>query len=171
MSSAPQNALQSDSQPITATINVRKQRKSNKSPAVKAAVLVQRANGAQKSQIAKQLDIARGTVDAIIEEANLDVQLQSGVLQSVTLIPEAIRVAKHRLSQNSENMAIKVLENTIWPLEHNPGNRGLGHDTLLQVAITNLIQPATSNGGSAQSVQAETTPIPQVVDITPVSKS
>lgn len=156
---------------VSSPVQPRKPRRSNKAPSVKAAVLIQRANGNQKAQIARDLKISRPTVDAIIEEADLDVQLSSGVLQSVTLLPEAIRVAKHRLSQNSENMAIKVLENTIWPLDRKNGKPGGTHDTLVQLAITNLIQPATSNGGSASAVSNETTQNTQVVDITPVSKS
>lgn len=135
-------------QPL-ASIPAPKLRRSNKAPALKAAVLIQRANGTPKMQIARELEIARGTVDAIIEEANLDVQLESGILQSVTLIPEAIRVAKHRLSQNSENMAIKVLENTIWPLNQKSGK---GNDPHLTLAIQNLMGNVTVGSQVAQNV-------------------
>jgi predicted transcriptional regulator len=87
-----------------------KLRKSNKSPAVKAAVLIHRANGKAKREIARDLGISRPTVDVIISEANLDQQLESGRVQCSTLIPESIRVVKHRLAQNSENAAFKLLE-------------------------------------------------------------
>ena len=136
-----QDSVSSALQPLPA----KKPRRSNKAPAVKAAVLISRANGTDKRKIARELGIARQTVEAIIEEANLDQSLESGRIQSATLIPEALRVARFKLSQNSENMAIKVLENTIWPLDSKVSSRAMNADSVLNLAINNLIQvPGTT---------------------------
>jgi hypothetical protein len=152
-------------------VEPRKPRRSVKAPGIKAEVIRRRINNDSKRNIAKELGITRNTVTTILEEGHVEQALSTGIQLTAGLIPKAIGVISKRLDMNSENAAVKLLEATIWPLDRKNSNRGLGHDTLLQVAITNLIQPTTSNGGSAQSAQAETTPNPQVVDITPVSKS
>jgi hypothetical protein len=169
--SASQNAISPQLEAPTATIRVSKgwtkPKRSIKSPATKAAVVAKRCQGDSKRKIARDLKLPRVTVGSILDEANLDQQLTSGQLQSAGLIPRAIGVIEHRLSLNSENAAIKVLENTIWPLDRKNSNRSLGHDTLLQVAITNLIQPATpvqeqaievrgvSNSGSGSTLEGK----------------
>lgn len=104
-------------------------------------MIVQRSQGRAKSHIAKDLGITHNTVNRILEESDVERLCTAGQQLSAGLIPQAIRVAEHRLSQNSENMAIKVLENTIWPL--NGKNRSAGMRGDLMVNIQNLIQSTT----------------------------
>jgi hypothetical protein len=134
----------------------RKPRKSNKAPAVKAAVLVKRANGVQKAQIARDLSISRPTVDAILDEADLDRQIECGTLQCAGLIPESIRVVEHRLGQNSETAAFRLLEG-IGVLGPNAKQKTTQLAGLqLNVAIQNLMgQPGTlPNSGATPSTNA-----------------
>ena len=134
-------------------IPARKPRKSTKPPAIKASVITRRVQGQSKRSIARDLHITANTVDTILEESQIDSHLESGQRLSVTLIPEAIRVAKHRLSQNSENMAIKVLENTIWPL-NNVKRSGMADNIGLTVAIQQLIMPNTTTNSVPALEQA-----------------
>ena len=115
-------------------------RKTLKPPALQAKILAHRAIGTSKEQIARDLSIDKRTVTSIIELHDFDRELETGRSLSVNLIPDAIRVAKHRLSQNSENMAIKVLENTIWPLNQKAGK---SNDPHLTLAIQNLMGNVT----------------------------
>jgi len=126
----------SDSKPRTAY----KPRKSIKAPAIQSAVLAKRANGESKRKISKDLDIAYNTVTSVIDLNQFDEALAKNQASSIALIPQAIRVAEHRLAQNSENMAIKVLENTIWPL-NGKGAKGMKAGDSLFLSIQNLIQP------------------------------
>ena len=92
-------------QPRTAA----KPKKSNKAPAVKAAVLVSRANGTDKRKIARELGIARQTVESIISEANLDQQLASGRITCATLIPEAVSAIGVSLKKGDGELGRKFL--------------------------------------------------------------
>jgi hypothetical protein len=92
-------------------------RSSKKAPVIKTEVIAPRAQGQSKSKIAREMGIAYNTASSVIRLSNIDEMLEDGRIQSANLIPEAIRVAKARLAQNSENMAIKVLENSVWPIE------------------------------------------------------
>jgi hypothetical protein len=137
MSNPSQNAIQSDSQAIPARKRWSKPRKSIKSPGTKALVIAKRVQGDSKRKIARDLNLPRVTVTSILDESNLDQQLTSGKLQSAGLISRAIGVIETRLRLNSENAAIKVLENTIWPLNEKQG-RNAG-DPGLTLAIQNLM--------------------------------
>lgn len=134
-----QPPLSSNSSHLQA-IPVRKFPRSRKPPAIKTAVILKRANGEDKTKIANDLGITRNTVRAILEESDIDRHLESGQIQIVQLIPEAIRVAKHRLAQNSENMAIKLLENTVLPIQGKAGKAG---DPALVLAIQTLMGNVT----------------------------
>jgi hypothetical protein len=129
-----------------------KPKKTLKAPAIQAKVLTHRALGTPKHKIAKELGIDKRTVNSIIDLHNFDQDIETGRALSVGLIPESIRVAKHRLSQNSENMAIKVLENTIWPL--NAKQMRAPTDVQLTLAIQNLIQPQSAPASPAESTSA-----------------
>jgi hypothetical protein len=111
--------------------------RTRKAPTIQNAVLAKRANGSSKAKISKELGIAHNTVTNILELSNFDRSLDLERQNSLELIPLAIRTAKHRLSQNSENMAIKVLENTIWPLN---AKQSKAPDAGLTIAIQNLMQ-------------------------------
>lgn len=130
------------------------QRKSRKPPAVKTAVIAKRAQGQNITSIAKDLGITRNTTRTIIQESDIDRQIQSGQLQSLDLIPEALRVARVRLGKDSETMAIEVLRQSIWPLNAKPGR---APDANLTIAIQNLMQVQ-----APQSVKQET-----VIDVVP----
>jgi hypothetical protein len=131
----------SDSQPIPAYKKPYPPRKSRKPQAIKTAVIAKRANGENKASIARDLEITPNCVTAICEESGIDRHLESSRLQSLELIPEAIRVARVRLSKDSENMAVKVLENTIWPLNAKTSKQP---DIGLSIAIQNLMQVQTN---------------------------
>lgn len=117
-----------------------KPRKTLKPPAIQAKVLALRHLGNSKEQIAKDLSIDKRTVTSVLELHDFDRELETGRSLSVNLIPDAIRVAKYKLSQNSENMAIKVLENTIWPLNQKAGK---AIDPRLTLSIQNLMGNVT----------------------------
>jgi hypothetical protein len=135
-------------------------RKSRKPQAIKTAVIAKRANGANKASIARDLQITPNCVTAIVEESGIDRHLEDAQLQSVKLIPQAIRVAEHRLAQNSENMAIKVLENTIWPLN---AKSPKPQDQGLTLAIQNLLL------GNVTVQSTESKPVEQnkAIDVAP----
>jgi hypothetical protein len=114
-----------------------KPKRTLKPPAIQSAILAKRANGQSKAKISKDLGIAVNTITNVLDLNDFDRSLDIERRNSLSLIPAAIRTAHHRLSQNSENMAIKVLENTIWPLNEKQG-RNVG-DPGLTLAIQNLM--------------------------------
>ena len=146
---APQGVLQ----PTTAP----KLRKSRKAPAVKTAVIAKRAQGQSITNIARDLRITRNTTRTIIAESDIDRQIQSGQLQSLSLIPKALKVADMRLEKGSETMAIEVLRQSIWPLNAKQGKAG---DPGLTVAINQLMgnvtvqSQATQQDTEAKSIEA-----------------
>src|SRR5882762_8176838 len=125
-------APQSDSQPHRAY----KPKSSRKAPAIQNAILAKRANGASKLKISKDLQIGYNTVTSVIELNDFDTTLANEQKESLRLVPRAIQVAHDRLTKGSENMAIKVLENTIWPLN---AKTSKPHDVGLTLPIQNLM--------------------------------
>ena len=123
------------SQPVH---SVRPPRRSNKPPAIKSSVIIQRAQGKAKSHIARDLGITHNTVNAILEESDIERQLTCGVQLTAGLIPQAIGVIKKRLDLGSENAAIKVLEATIWPLDKGQSGAQM-LSAGLSVTINNLL--------------------------------
>lgn len=131
---------------------------SNKPPAVKAAVIAKRTHGETKTQIANDLHIARQSVDTILAEANIDEQMTSGLILASGLIPESIRVVKHRLAQNSESAAFGILNPLVLNrVSERPGAKMQG-DIHLQQALSIIVKP-----GETQTVQ--------VVDSKPDTKT
>ncbi len=142
---------------ITGT-SVRKPRRSRKAPSVKAQVVIQRASGLSKSKIAQDLGITRPTVNAILEESNIERILEDGRLQGAKLIPKALKVMEDRLDKGSEPAGMFVLSKTIW----NPDNQGHGSgkmtaDIHLNQALQILVRPAkqgeSSNTTSSKDIQ------------------
>ena len=84
--------------------------RSRKAPAIQAAILAKRAIGTSKRQIAKDMQISPNTVTSVIELSDFDAKLTDGRSLCAELIPASVRVVKHRLAQNSENAAFKLLE-------------------------------------------------------------
>jgi|SRR5580704_3698424 transposase-like protein len=116
-----------------------KPRRSNKSPAVKASVVAKRVSGESITQIARDLDITRPTVYAILNETNIDAMLKNQAIESANLIPEALRVARVRLAKDSETMAIETLKNTIWPLQEKPHGKQMAGDVTLNQTLNVLL--------------------------------
>lgn len=85
-------------------------KRSRKAPALKQEVVARRLAKQNKTFISEELGISRNTVTAILEESNTDRLVESGRLQVAGLIPESIRVVKHRLEKNSETAAFEVLK-------------------------------------------------------------
>jgi transposase-like protein len=145
-SMATQNSQPSDSQAIPAL----KRPRSRKSPAIKTAVIAKYAQGQDKTSIANELGITRNTVRAIVNETDVDRHLSANQTVSLELIPRAIQVAHDRLAKGSENMAIHVLENTIWPLN---AKTSKSIDTGLTLAIQNLMGNVQVNAPAASTEQ------------------
>lgn len=136
-----------------------------KAPAVKTAVISRRTQGQTKAQIARELGIATNTVNGIIEESGLDKILSDQGLESAKLIPEALRVAHVRLAKDSESMAIKVLENTIWPLNDRlTGNKRMAGDVTLNQTLQVLLSNETAKDEKLNS------PVLNVIPNTPEDK-
>jgi hypothetical protein len=131
---------QSDSQPIPAI----KPPRSTKDPVVKAKVLLKRANGETKYSISKDLGMSHNTVDVILKEANFDGQVETGRNLCSTLIPESIRVVKHRLAQNSETAAFKLLEG-IGVLGKDAKPSVQGEQFQLNQAISIMFKPQSTD--------------------------
>lgn len=142
-----------------------KPRKSIKSPALQSKVLTHRAIGSSKEKIAKELGIDKRTVTNILELHDFDNELTANQAVSMKLIPEAIRVAHVRLAKDSESMAIKVLENTIWPLNGKNKQAGMRGD--LMVNIQNLIQPEQSTTPLTPIESAPVCVNTDAIDVTP----
>lgn len=168
MSSAVQQPSQNASPAQLAPITAKKLRRSRKAPAIKAEVITRRIHGQSKRSISRDLQITANTVDTILEESHIEAHLKLGQQRTAGLVSSALDVIEKRLAQNSENAAIKLLDATIWPLQERAGRAK--PDTILNLAISNLIA-APSNSGSSTVASNETTHNTQVVDITPVSKS
>jgi hypothetical protein len=127
-----QNALPAQPEPRRAY----KPKTSRKAPATQNAILAKRAAGHSKAKISRDLGISPNTTTSILELNDFDRNLQAEQRTSLSLIPRAIQVAHERLAKGSENMAIHVLENTIWPLN---AKQGKTSDPGLTLAIQNLM--------------------------------
>lgn len=124
-------------------------KRTNKAPSVKNAVVARRASGQSNSKIARDLGIAVNTVKSIANLTDIDKILEDQAFQSAKLIPEAIRVAGVRLAKDSENMAIKVLENTIWPMnERLTGTKRMTGDVTLNQTLQVLLRSDSPIEGS-----------------------
>ena len=100
----------SELQSVRTTRKGYKPLRSRKAPAIQAAILAKRAIGTSKRQIAKEMRISPNTVSSVIELSDFDSQLTSGRTLCAELIPSSVKVVKHRLAQNSETAAFRLLE-------------------------------------------------------------
>ena len=153
-----QGASPSDLQPRRAY----KPAKSRKAPAIQAAILAKRAIGTSKRQIAKEMQVSPNTVTSIIELSDFDAKLTDGRTLCAELIPASVRVVKHRLAQNSENAAFKLLEGIgVLGKDAKPVR---APDTSLMVNIQQLMgnvqvnaQPATPNTSIVKELEQRAT--------------
>ncbi len=145
------------------TISPAKPSKSIKAPAVKAAVLVSRANGKAKREIARELGIGRPTVDKIIKEANLDQIMESGELGAFGMIHKSLDVLDQRLTKGSESAATYLLSNTLFSDRYSK-KAAPPADVVVNLAIQNLIQPSTTTNSDTASNQPIDVPSAQVLE-------
>lgn len=108
MGNTPTNALPSDSQPVPAT----KRRKSMKPAVVQAAIIARSAIGDSKSQIAKDLNVSRGTVYSVLSGNEIEQEQLIGRSRCVRLIPTSVDVIEKRLEKGSETAALAILRGT-----------------------------------------------------------
>jgi len=155
MESQTPDTSPSDSQPIPAY----KPRKSIKPPAIQSAILAKRANGASKARIASDLSISKNTVTNVLELNDFDRNLDAERKESLSLIPLARAAVKARLEKNDGAIGIKVLENSIWPLN---AKTSRAPEPGLTLAIQNLM-------GNVTVQSKETTPVKQetAIDVSP----
>src|SRR6202035_4756441 len=140
-SSNPTNTLKAPSQPITAI----KARLSMKPPAVKAAIIAKRANGEDTTKIAKDLGITRNTTRKIIAESNIDRLIESAEVGAAHLIHKSINVLDQRLDKCSESAATFILSNTVFSDRYSKQGKAIAGDTVVQLAINNLINVPQNN--------------------------
>jgi hypothetical protein len=118
--------------------NGMKKRKSNKPKAVQAAVFVKRAAGESKRKIAKDLEISRNTVTAILDDTELNQFVERGKSIIFAAIPDAAimytKGAKEKF-EHSESMLerLKVIPT------RDAGNSGLTLNNF--IGIGNLRRP------------------------------
>jgi hypothetical protein len=113
-----------------------KPKSSLKPPAIQSAILAKRANGASKAKISRELGVAVNTVTNVLELNDFDRNLDSERLESLSLIPLARAAVKARLEKNDGAIGIKVLENSIWPLN---AKTSKAPEPGLTLAIQNLM--------------------------------
>ena len=111
MSTSP-NAPQSQLEPIPATFQPKKQRKSTKPAAIKTAVTAKYLIGETKTQIAKDLGIAHNTVNSILNAQEINELVLEGRSKCVQMIPRSVRVMSDRLAKGSETAALAILRGT-----------------------------------------------------------
>jgi len=108
ISNPQQNTPTEQLQPPRAT----KQRRSTKHPTIQTAVIAKALIGESKTNIAKDLEITRGTVTAILNQTDIAHQVEIGRSRAVSLIPRSLDVAEYRLSKNDGSMALGILRGT-----------------------------------------------------------
>jgi hypothetical protein len=142
-------------------------RRSRKPQAIKTAVVAKRANGQNKSSIARDLQITTNCVTAIIEESDIDRILQDGQIETLRRVPAALKTLDIRLEKNSENAAI-------WLLDKCFDSKKIGRtpDAGLTLAIQNLMGnvtvATTSNSVASSAESTSTSDNPQAIDSTTV---
>jgi hypothetical protein len=117
---AAQDSSTGHSQPATAThissshpIKPKyKPRRSIKPIAVQTAVIAKYSAGENKTNISKDLDITRGTVNSILSSHDIEQYLLEGRSDCVRMIPRSIRVIDQRLEKGSETAALAILRGT-----------------------------------------------------------
>ena len=134
-------------------------KRSNKAPAVKAAIIAKRANGEAKRKIARDLGISSPTVDVIIKEANIDQQIASGKLLCAPLIPKAVTAIETQLGKGDGELGRKFLNDmgvigaNAKPAGEQQINAFSNCQVLIQQALGNKAVPA--NTPDAQVIESK----------------
>src|SRR6266403_1481028 len=157
---ASHNSPVAQLEPVPATKTPYKPRKTLKPPAIQSAILAKRANGQSKAKIARDLEVAINTVTNVLELNDFDRSLESEQKESLSLIPAARKAVAYRLALNDGNIGVKVLENTIWPLNAKTSKTpNVGLTLAIQKLMGNVevnapgtnqpvIEPQTTTNGS-----------------------
>lgn len=82
-----------------------------KPPHVQAAVIAKKALGESTLGISRDLGIARGTVDSILESCNFAQMVQDGLIRVHRMIPKACDAFDHALEKNDVALATVILRN------------------------------------------------------------
>jgi hypothetical protein len=134
-----------------------KRRRSIKAPGLKAAVVIARANGRDKRKIARDLGIARMTVDTILAEASLDQQIESGRIGCANLITKSIKVIDERLDKGSETAAFGILNPLVLRNESLAPTKRMTGDVTLNQTLQVLLRSDSSNNAKELVVDASVT--------------
>jgi hypothetical protein len=165
-------AISEQTEPVTeqkTSSRAYKPKRTLKAPTTQSAIMTRRALGQSKRQISKDLGIAVNTITNVLELNDFDARLTDGRSLCAELIPASVRVVKHRLAQNSENAAFKLLEG-IGVLGRDV-KQGKAPEPGLTLAIQNLMGNVTvtpTNSALPDNSLPQNSAIPQVIDTTPV---
>jgi hypothetical protein len=124
----------------------KKQRRSSKPEAVKAAVIAKAAIGESNAQIANDLDIDRATVRNILSSTEVASVIQQGKSDAIRMIPDAIRTFQHHLRANNAKVATSVLNGT-GVLSSDSGSKG---NTQVNILIERGTFYSPTQNGSIQ---------------------
>lgn len=122
-------------------IPLRKVKHSRKAPAIKTAVILKRASGQAKSHIARDLGITHNTVNAILEESDIERHLSTGQQLCVGLIPKGAQAIEKAFDRGDGALAVRMFEGLgILGSENFKRGSLMKADVHLNLAIQNLIQ-------------------------------
>jgi hypothetical protein len=115
---------------------------SRKPPAIQSEVVLRRAAGQTKTQIANDLDIGRNTVSSIVELSDIDHMIEDGRVGACKRIPKSLTVIDHHLERNSLTAALAILNPLVLSKEAAPRDSAIG-SIHLQQTIQMLLHPET----------------------------
>lgn len=122
-------------------------KKSNKSEAVKGAVIAKHLSGDSNSQIARDLEVSRPTVIRILSEAEIDSFVQGGKASLIELIPTAVKTYGTALGSDPDRA-----ESFLERLKVLPGKESGGNVTLNNfIGIGSLPRPDSGKPVLAES--------------------
>lgn len=122
---------------------------SRKSPAIKNEIVARRLMGQNKTQIARDLGIAKNTVSSVIELNDVDRMLEDGRIGTMQRVPEALKTLDVRLEKNSESAALWLLDKC-FDNSKVQGNK-MSADVVLNQTLNVLLK------GNAEPVSKEIT--------------
>ena len=123
-------------------------------PAIQHAVIAKRAVGDTKRKIARELGIARKTVDAILDGSPVEQPDYTAIVHS-KLIPKALTRVEQVIDSDTDT-ARYVLDNTIFRRESG-SSYTVGGDLHVQTAIGLLPTGTTSTPSSASTAMTTST--------------
>ena len=116
---------------------MKKKRKTNKAPAVQAAVAAKRASGQSKSQISRDLGISRNTVDVILSEAELSNFVERSKAVIFSALPKIAEVYARRAEETFQQAESTLERMKVIPTRETGGGLTLNNF----IGIGNLRRP------------------------------